>query len=65
MWTLMLKIYFDKIYCEGGANLHALKHIEEVVHPRQMLNILKDGDQQCRCDGDGAGQQHPRKTRPP
>ncbi len=46
-------------------DLQALKHIQEVIHPRQMLNILKDGYQQSRCDGDGAGKQHPRKPGPP
>lgn len=46
-------------------DLHALKHVEEVVHPCQMLNILKNGDQQSRCDGDGAGQQHSSKPGPP
>lgn len=46
-------------------DLHALKHVEEVVHPRQMLNVLKNGDQQSRRNGDGAGEQHPSKTGPP
>lgn len=47
------------------ADLQALQHIQKVIHPSQMVNILENGDQQCRCDGDGAGQQHPCKTRPP
>lgn len=45
-------------------NLHALKDIEEVVHPCEMLNILKNGHQQCGNDGDWAGQQNSRKTGP-
>lgn len=46
-------------------DLHALKHIEEVIHARQVLNILKNGYQQGRRDGDGAGEQHSCKTGPP
>lgn len=46
-------------------HLHALKNVKEVVHPRQMTNILKNCDKQCRRDGNGAGQQHPSKTGPP
>lgn len=45
-------------------DLHALKYIEEVVHPCEMLNILKNGHQQCGNDGDRAGQQNSRKTGP-
>ena len=45
-------------------DLHALEYIEEVVHSRQMLNILKYGDQQSWGDGDGSSQQHPGKTGP-
>lgn len=46
-------------------DLHALEHVEEVVHPRQMMNILKNGHQQSGRDGDGAGQQHSGKPGPP
>lgn len=58
---------FDRIHFEGRVrpDLHALKHIEEVVHPCQMLNILKNSYQQCRRDGNRAGQQHSGKTGPP
>lgn len=42
-------------------DLHALEHIEEVVHARQALRVLEDGDQQGGRDGEGAGQQHPSK----
>lgn len=45
-------------------DLHALKHIEEVVHPRQMVNVLENGDEERWRDSDGTGQQHPSKTRP-
>lgn len=45
-------------------DLHALKHVEEVVHARQVLYVLEDGNQQGGGDGQGAGQQHTSKTRP-
>lgn len=45
-------------------DLHALQHIEEVVHPCQMLHVLEDGHEQSGSDGEGTGQQHPSKTRP-
>lgn len=46
------------------SDLHALQHVEEVVHARQVLYVLEDGDQQRGSDGEGAGQQHPSETRP-
>lgn len=46
-------------------HLHALKHVKEVVHPCQVMNILKNRNEKSRRDGDGAGQQHPSKTGPP
>lgn len=46
------------------ADLHALQHVEEVVHARQVMDVLEDGDQQRGCDGQGTGQQHPSETRP-
>lgn len=45
-------------------DLHALQHVEEVIHARQMLYVLEDGNQQGGSDGQGAGQQHPSETRP-
>lgn len=45
-------------------DLHALQHVEEVVHARQVLRVLKDGHQQGGSDGKRAGQQHPSETRP-
>lgn len=60
----MLKNFLQN-WLMTGPDLHALKHIEEVVHACQMLNILENGHQQSRCDGDGTGQQHPSETRPP
>lgn len=45
-------------------DLHALQHVEEVIHARQVLHVLEDGHQQRGSDGNGAGQQHPSKTRP-
>ena len=44
------------------ADLQALQHVEEVVHPRQAGDILEDGYQQRGRDGDGSGEQHPCKT---
>lgn len=32
-------------------HLQALQHIEEVVHARQALDVLEDGHQQRRSDG--------------
>lgn len=46
------------------SHLHTLKHIQEVVHASQMLHILENGNQQSRCDGDGAGQKHSGKSGP-
>lgn len=45
-------------------DLHALQHVEEVVHACEMMHVLKDGHQQGGGDGEGAGQQHPGETRP-
>ena len=45
-------------------DLHALQHVQEVVHARQVLDVLEDGDQQGGSDGEGAGQQHSSETRP-
>ena len=45
-------------------NLHALQHVQEVVHARQVGDVLEDGHQQGGRDGDGAGQQHPGETGP-
>lgn len=47
-----------------SSDLHALQHVEEVVHACQMLHVLEDGDQQGGSDGEGTGQQHPGETRP-
>lgn len=46
------------------SNLHALEHVEEVVHARQVPHILENGHQQGGSDGEGAGQQNPSETRP-
>ena len=46
------------------ADLQALQHVQEVVHPRQLGDVLEDGHQQGGRDGDGAGEQHPGKTGP-
>lgn len=45
-------------------DLHALQHIEEVVHACQVLYVLEDGNQQGGGDGQGAGQQHTSETWP-
>lgn len=43
-------------------DLHALQHVEEVVHAGQVLDVLEDGDQQSGSDGERAGHQHPGET---
>lgn len=45
-------------------DLHALKDVKEVVHPREMLNILKNGHQQRGDDGNRPGQYNSSKTGP-
>lgn len=44
--------------------LQTLQHVQEIVHARQTLHVLKDGNQQGGSDGERAGQQNPSKTRP-
>lgn len=46
------------------AHLHTLKHIQEVIHACQMLNILENCHQQGGRDGNGASKEHPSKARP-
>lgn len=44
------------------AHLQALQHIEEVVHARQVLDVLEDGHKKCGSNGQRAGQQNSRKS---
>lgn len=45
-------------------HLHALQHVEEVVHAGQGLHVLKHGDQQSGDDSDGASEEDPGEARP-
>lgn len=61
MWIM----YRVGVLLVAGPHLHALKHVQEVVHARQMLDVLENGHQQSGYDGDGPGQHDSCKTRPP
>lgn len=52
--TLLLRYQKNAMWpVEGIAlpDLHALQHVEEVVHACQVIDVLEDGDQQRGCDG--------------
>lgn len=65
---LRLSLFGKVLLCVGlrrdEPDLQALQHIEEVVHARQVLDVLEDGNQQSRSDGEGAGQQYASKAGP-
>ncbi len=69
VWVKNTTVFSRPLQSSAGLSvsciyLHALQHVQEVVHAGEMLHILEDGHQERGKDGDGARQQHASEAGP-